>query len=81
MAQYDQKPEGRIKSVPYGETRASGLIVKDLDKTKDSEYHRKQKRKSKSDYHKNPFSSVVDEHSLKEMSRLQEQEDSIDQQS
>ena len=42
MAQYDQKPDGRIKSVPYGgETRASGLIVKDLDKTKDSEFHRK----------------------------------------
>ena len=58
MAQYDQKHDTRQISVPYGESRTSGLIIKDLDKTKDSDrYNHPQKRKSRSGYIKHPFST------------------------
>lgn len=57
MAQYDQKQDTRQVSAPYGESRVSGLIIKDLDKTKDSAYNQPQKRKSRSGYIKHPYSS------------------------
>ena len=50
MAHYDQKETTRQVSAPYGQSRASGLIIKDIDISKDNPYNKPIKRKSRSGY-------------------------------